>query len=304
MRSFLSVVLLLTGVGLGVVHAQEPVGTSAGLRAKYDALQPQLKQNAFGKPLVLQSAEAKDRVAGDIYAVVRAPFDQAAPALAQAQSWCDILLLQFNIKQCGAAAKNDGALLDVRIGRKFDQPVDQAYKVAFAYRVASRSKDYVQLRLAADEGPVSTKDYRIMLEAAPLADGASFIHLSYSYGFGFAGRMAMQAYLGTSGSGKVGFTAAGKGADGQPELVGGMRGVVERNTMRYYLAIESFLGALGAPPAQRFEKASRDWFAGTERYKRQLHEMDEAQYLAMKKKEYERQAAANQGGNAPTGSGS
>jgi len=66
--------------------------------------------------------------------------------------------------------------------------------------------------------------------------------------------------------------------------------------MRYYLAIESFLGALNAG-AERSEKAARDWFAATERYPRQLHEMDEAQYLSMKKKEYARQAQAE--GNAP-----
>jgi hypothetical protein len=300
MKRLLSVVLLLSGVGLGAAQAQEPVGNASGLRARYEALQPQFRQNPFGKPLHLQSTEGSSSVSGDIFAVVRAPFDQAAPALAQASSWCDILLLQFNIKLCRAAAKGEGAQLDVRIGRKFDQPVEQAYKVAFDFRVAAQSKDYVQVRLTADEGPVSTKDYRIVLEAAPLPDGTSFIHLSYAYGFGFAGKLAMQAYLGTSGSGKVGFTQTGKSADGEPELVGGMRGVVERNTMRYYLAIESLLGALGGAPAERFEKASRNWFAGIERYKRQLHEMDEAQYLAMKKKEYQRQAAGTPG----AGSGS
>jgi hypothetical protein len=299
MKLLLSV-LLFSGVSLGAAHAQEPLGNAGALRAKHEQLQAQLRQNPFGKPLHLQSSEAANSVAGDIFAVVRAPFDQAAPALAQASSWCEILLLQFNIKLCVAEGKGESAQLQVRIGRKFDQPVDQAYKVAFDYRVAAQSRDYVQVRLAADEGPVSTKDYRIVLEAAPLADGTSFIHLSYAYAFGFAGKLAMQAYLGTSGSGKVGFTQTGKSGDGEPQLVGGMRGVVERNTMRYYLAIESFLGALGAPPAARFEKASRDWFAGTERYKRQLHEMDEAQYLAMKKKEYQRQATAQPG----TGSGS
>ena len=39
------------------------------------------------------------------------------------------------------------------------------------------------------------------------------------------------------------------------------------------------------------EKSLRDWFAGSERYPRQLHEMGEAEYLAMKRKEYLRQQA-------------
>jgi hypothetical protein len=66
--------------------------------------------------------------------------------------------------------------------------------------------------------------------------------------------------------------------------------------MRYYLAIEAFLGAMNAG-AQRHDKAARDWFAATERYAPQLHEMDQAEYLAMKSKEYARQAQA--GGHAP-----
>ena len=79
---------------------------------------------------------------------------------------------------------------------------------------------------------------------------------------------------------------------GEPRFIGGTRGVVERNTMRYYLAIESFVGALSAPPATRVEKSLRDWFAAIERYPRQLHEMEQGDYLDMKRKEYSRQQAS------------
>jgi len=41
------------------------------------------------------------------------------------------------------------------------------------------------------------------------------------------------------GSDKVGFSIVGQGADGQPTLVGGVRGMLERNTMRYYLAVDA-----------------------------------------------------------------
>ena len=33
----------------------------------------------------------------------------------------------------------------------------------------------------------------------------------------------------------------------------------------------------------------RDWFAATERYPRQLHELEQDEYLVMKRKEYQRQ---------------
>ena len=53
----LTCVLSLTGVEMG--HAAEIELTStAGLRAKYADLAPQLANNAFGRPLVLESTEA------------------------------------------------------------------------------------------------------------------------------------------------------------------------------------------------------------------------------------------------------
>jgi hypothetical protein len=41
-------------------------------------------------------------------------------------------------------------------------------------------------------------------------------------------------------------------------------------------------------PVEQFEKRLRSWFAATELYPRQLHEVDRAPYLAMKRSEYQR----------------
>jgi hypothetical protein len=61
--------------------------------------------------------------------------------------------------------------------------------------------------------------------------------------------------------------------------------------MRYYLAIDAHLNSLSAPPREQLDTRLRDWFVSTERYPRQLHEMDELEYLSMKRREYERQRA-------------
>ena len=116
------------------------------------------------------------------------------------------------------------------------------------------------------------------MSAIPLDGGRTFMHLSYSYGYGTAGRMAMQAYLATAGSDKVGFTVTGKDAKGQPIHIGGMRGAIERNAMRYYLAIDAYLESLRAPADQQVEKSIQTWFDATERYPRQLREMDRKTY--------------------------
>lgn len=283
--------LLCAGVALA--HAGDAgVDSASRLHAKYAELRIPLGNSPFGKPLVLDSSESADGVTGDIHALVEHPFAAAAAALNRPGDWCEILILHVNVKYCRASTGGEGSVLDVRIGRKYDQPLDRAYRVEFAYRVAAHASNYLQIRLDADRGPLSTRDYRIVLEAAPVDDGRTFIRLSYAYAFGTAGRLAMQAYLGTIGKSKVGFSVVGTQADGQPRHIGGMRGLVERNTMRYYLAIESFLGALSAPPQARLEKRLRDWFAAIERYPRQLHEMEQREYLEMKRKEYLRQQGA------------
>jgi hypothetical protein len=132
----------------------------------------------------------------------------------------------------------------------------------------------------------------MVLEAVALEDGQTFIHFSYSYGYGLVGRLAIQAYLDTIGRNKVGFSVASTAADGRPVYVGGRRGLIERNSMRYFLAIDAYLGTRSAPPPARFEKSLRNWFAAVERYPRQLHEMELNEYLDMKRKEYRRQQAA------------
>ena len=46
------------------------------------------------------------------------------------------------------------------------------------------------------------------------------------------------------------------------------------------------------PEGERVDKRINDWFAATEKYPRQLHEMDRGEYVAMKKKEATRVNAA------------
>jgi hypothetical protein len=269
-----------------------PPGGGAGpeLRAKYEELQQKLAHNAYGKPLYLVSSEEGQQLRGDVYAIVGAPFATSDAGFAEAASWCHVLILPFNTKHC-IAAKN-GTALTVRIGRKFDQPPEDAYKIEFRYRVLARTPDYFRIALKADSGPVGTRDYEITLEAIPIDNERTFIHLSYAYGFGTMSRLAMQAYLATVGRDKIGFTVVGKDGQGRPIHCGGMLGATERNTMRYYLAIEAYLNSLSAPPDARVQKRLADWFAATERYPQQLHEMDRAEYLAMKTRETSRIGAS------------
>ena len=74
-------------------------------------------------------------------------------------------------------------------------------------------------------------------------------------------------------------------------FLGGVRGAVERTAMRYYLAIDAYLDSLAVPQGQQVDRRILTWFNATERYPRQLREMDRPTYVAMKRSEVERQQA-------------
>ena len=261
----------------------------AGLRTRYAELQEKLNHNSFQRALHIDSSQSGDNLKGDVYAVLDHPFTQVGAELKNPETWCDILILPFNTKYCHAVNGDGGAALQVRIGRKFDQPVQEAYKLQFAFHGVAATPDYFESRLSAKEGPVGTRDYHITIAAVPLDDKRTFMHLSYAYGYGVTGKMAMQMYLATVGADKVGFSVTGKDASGQPIYMGGVRGAVERNAMRYYLAIDAYLDSLSAPAGQQVERRIQGWFNASERYPRQLREMDRPAYVAMKRSEVERQ---------------
>jgi hypothetical protein len=266
---------------------------AAALRARLAALTAQAQVSAqvnpFGLPIYLVSAETADRIDGDVYARIDQPFDELRHALAASEHWCEILILHLNVKYCRAAPGLAGDAIFVGIGRKTWQDLADAYFVRFVFRDAGSTPEHLRIELRAPTGPMSTRDYRLTVEAAPLDRGTSVLRLSYGYSFGTMAKLAMQSYLATIGRDKVGFSLAGRGSDGQPLYIGGMRGVVERNAMRYFLAISAHL-AVGADNGRRGQHtALRVWFEATERYPRQLHELERAEYMQMKVREVLRQ---------------
>jgi hypothetical protein len=285
--------LWLAGIAFssaGLTFASVPdTQSAASLHAKYASLAEQLHHNPFRRPLSLDSSESSSDLKGDIYALVNYPFPTVSAALNGPEQWCDVLILHINTKYCRATTDASTTALAVSIGKKTPQPLKEAYPIEFSYRVAAATAKYLDIQLDAQEGPLSTRNYRIQLQAVPVGNGQTFLHLTYSYDYGMVGRLAMKSYLATIGSGKVGFTRTGKQSSGQPEHIGGMRGVVERNTMRYYLAIDAYLGALATAPPLQLQKRLQSWFSATEQYPRQLREVDRAAYMAMKRSEYLRQ---------------
>lgn len=291
----IAALVVATQLACSQTRASPADSSVADMERTYESLKPALRNNAFGKPLAIESREGNDQLQGDVYAVIDHPFPAVRDALRPASHWCEILMLHLNTKGCAVhpakqtASDSSAAAvpesLAVAVGSKHEEAPGESRDITLNYHVAAASPDFLDVRMQAKDGPMATHDYRLWLQAAPVDGNRTFVHLHYAYGFGIAARLAMRGYLATIGSDKVGFSRAGPDAGG---YVHGVRGVVERNAMRYYLAIDAYLDSLSTPPDKRREARIKAWFDATERYPRQLHEIDRDEYLMMKRHELAR----------------
>lgn len=297
MRYLLSIALASISFAV-IAEPDDAINTRISeLHAKFATLEVSLKQNQFKHPLVLESSEISNKLKGDIYAVLDYPLNKVGAELSNPDHWCDVLLLHINTKYCHATANAATTSLRVNVGKKTPEELRLVAHIDFNYKVVTITPAYFQIKLDAEDGPLGTSDYLISLEAVATPNAKTLLHLTYSYAMNFGARLAMRTYLKTIASDKVGFTVTGKQPNGQVIYIGGVRGLIERNTMRYYLAIDSFLdvatsatsATAASTEAEQTERRMQNWFTSVERYPRQLHEMDREEYMSMKRAENLRQ---------------
>jgi hypothetical protein len=286
----LVIVVFLICFGRTSLAEADTSGNSAAwaLRIKLTELAPQLNNSPYQRPIYLESTDTATDLKGEIFALVDAPLSVVSAALQDSVHWCDVLILHLNIKYCHASHGGEGDHIGVKIGRKSTDSMESAYAIDFSFDARASTPDYLDVLLKAATGPLGTRNYRIKLEAVAAHENKTFLHLTYSYSYNFVGQMALKSYLATAGRNKVGFSIQGKLPSNEPLYIGGVRGMVERNTMRYYLAIDAYLQALSASANEQFEKRIQSWFTSTELYPRQLHEIERSTYIDMKRTENQR----------------
>jgi hypothetical protein len=283
-RLLLSLLALTLGTACLASTADAP--DVDALREHYAELAPLFDSSPFGVPLLLESNEAGYLLQGDAHAVVTHSFEEVRTALTGAGSWCATLILHLNVKYCRASDSDTGTTLHLAMGRKIDQLPSATRRVPFRFSVLASREDLISIRLKAAAGPYGTRDYEVALDAIPVDAGRTFLHLKYRYRYGVWARIGTRFYLAGAGRAKIGFTRVDAPGDPTPRYIGGFRGILERNIMRYYLAIDARLDSLTVPEDERFEHSLEAWFASTEIYAAQLHEMEHDEYIAVKRAEH------------------
>jgi len=275
-----------------------PVHTTQPAQPAYEILLDKCREietkpakGKYGVPICIESSEEGDVFRGEVYGFIEHPFKTVQDALTAPRNWCDMVSVHYNIKACTWRRSTDQYFLTFYSGPKTYQAPEDAYQFDFDFRVIEHTSAYLKLLLTADEGPFNTKDYRIEFEAMPAEEGKTIAHYSYSYRSGFSARLGIKIYYQTIGYNKVGFTVIKTDEQGNPVYVGGTRGMIERNAVRYYLAIRAYLDTLLYPDDERFKQRISRWYDLTDRYRRQLFELNKADYLRCKKRERQNQIA-------------
>ncbi|MCC5859306.1 MAG: hypothetical protein JJT90_14195 [Ectothiorhodospiraceae bacterium] len=260
------------------------IRTEAGQREILE----RIRQSPFPEPIVLRSAEESDAIHGDIHGIVQEPLERLAGYLRQTTHWCGMLFLHLNVKTCLQAGDAGEGEIGLYLGRRYYQEPDEADLVRFRLEVIKDDENLSAVDLRSDRGTLGAQDIRIQVQVVPLDDERSLAHMRYSVGLGWFARTSLRLYLRTIGRDRIGFTVIGTDQAGDPVHVNGLRGVIERNTVRFYLAMQAFTEY---PEADQLQARLERWFELTDQYPEQLRELDRETYLDQKRREYENQTA-------------
>lgn len=289
----LMLALILFSAGFAAAVEKPSQGKELLLKT-YHKTRTKLDSSSFGLPLYLESVEHNDRVHVDVYGLFDYPFSKVANVLTVPANWCAIVPLHPNVKACTYKELPDTWTLTFYLGRKFYQPPEDAKQVNFQYRNTEQQQGYLNILLKAEEGPFATKDHKMRFEALAVDEATTFVHVSYTYSDSVALRLATKVYFATLGHSKVGFTVTGTDRNGKPVYIGGPRGSIERNAVRYYFAIQTFMHTSHYPEATRFSASINEWYDLTARYKKQLFDLDKKDYLTFKTAEHKNQLLLQQ----------
>ncbi len=288
-----------------------------GLLAAYHACAQDLPEEAarlreMFRPVVAQPGlgglpiHAKVSVAGNVVdfsalAIIARRPEQAMALLDNVRGWCEFILTHPNIKACVEEPAKDRQRIVFYTGAKYFQPVELARPQRYDLRVEQRERGYQAARLWPEPAKLADGAGPALIEIVALDDGRTGLRIQYRQPLSAGARLLAASYFATFGRDKIGFSTTGVDADGKPVYVGGLAGAIERNVVRHFLAIDTLLQAQEAGAEMPLERRLAHWFALTERHARQLHELERAEYLDIKRREFAQSAELQRSLDAKSG---
>jgi hypothetical protein len=279
-------------------------GAFQRLSGRYPELQEAARRGPFGLPLQVHSEERETRISAEIHGIIDHPFRALAATFTEPGGWCNFLVLNPNIKTCTFRREAQEILLTLYIGSKSYRAPESATEQVYRFLVRARHPEYAAISLTAAQGLLGTTAHRFEFEAGSVA-GKTVVALSSSFEPSVLSRLLTGIYLTTLGRYKIGFSREATEAGVPAGYVRGVKGMIERNAMRYYLALKAFLETSDLPAGRQFEARASLVYDLMDLYPAQLRQMDKAEFLDIKSREYQNQIRLQQkltfAGSHPSG---
>jgi len=260
---------------------------------RYPELQEAARRGPFGLPLQVRSEERETLVSAEIHGIIDHPFRALAATFTDPGGWCDFLVLNPNIKTCTFRREAQETLLTLYIGSKSYRAPESATEQVYRFLVRARHPEYVAISLTAPRGLLGTTAHRFEFEAGSVA-GKTVVALSSSFEPSMLSKLLTGIYLSTLGRNRIGFSREATEAGVPAGYVRGVKGMIERNVMRYYLALKAFLDTSDQPADRQFEARASLAYDLMNLYPAQLRQMEKAEYLDIKSREHQNQLRLQQ----------
>lgn len=291
-RLLLLVLLIVLAFNLQALTPTDFHRIKSNLYMQYQVSKSRILDSPLGIPVSLVSSIQDNVLRGEIIGIIDHPFAVTRNLLDDPADWCEVLILHINTKACTFANSHAGKV-HLYAGRKYYQAPTQATRLILSFNRLASQNDLLAVKLYSPTGPFATRDYLIEFETIPLlatgsnlATSKTLFRMTFSYRLSWLAQNSIRIYLATLARNKVGFSVTDV-KQGMPVFIKGIQGIIERNTMRNFLALETVLKV--PKDSQDALKRARYWHKATEQFQHQLHEIEKDKYLANKAREIENQ---------------
>lgn len=295
MRKYFPCCIVFVGLallGISVIAAANQTDAQR-LLDQYRQFSAVSKPIANDIPLRIESQESGRHLRVNIYGIVNHPFPRVAAILSKPAVMCDFLILNLNVKTCVYKQEDPRVEMMIYVSGKRYAPLFLALEINPYFELQKNNNNYMRVLMASRRAVWGIKEYSVIVEATPFGK-STLVRFTSQYHAGRLNMAATMVYLKTFARSKVGFTVVSQNSQGEPQYVGGMQGIIERNAVRSYLALQAYLETASVPAEQRFEMRLRRWYELTNVYPRQLHELQWQTYLSNKRREYHNQRKLQQ----------
>ena len=268
-----------------IVRGQE-IPSYSQIEANRNALLEWQRTEAPEMEFFAQSTSDNGEVETAVAVVIEGiDIEEASVALRGPGAWCEVMFLHLNIKSCVNGENENGQWMRLYMGRKFYQDPRNVEQIEMRFSSGTTDDGVRWVTLTADEGPFNTSDYRLVLSAIE-AENGTYAQIGSSQKAGRAASWAIKLYYATLARGKIGFSVVGADREGDPEYSTGDEAMLERNVVRYLIAIRAYMQTYTMSGIEGMRERAAMWFDATEEYAAQLHEVDREDYLRNKDREY------------------